>query len=115
VGKVADLAQLRNMHPDLANPPVYPVLLAGLMKVLPFDYTITTTKPFWSNAGRFWRFQPDFIIAAFNQLLFLTVITLVFFLARRLFDPGWPGSRPVCCWARNCSGGLACQGSPRCC
>ena len=28
-GKVADLAQLRGMHPDLANPPVYPVVLAG--------------------------------------------------------------------------------------
>jgi 4-amino-4-deoxy-L-arabinose transferase-like glycosyltransferase len=57
------------------------------MKVLPFDYTITTTKPFWSNGGRFWRFKPDFMIAVFNQLLFLAVITLVFFLARRLFDP----------------------------
>ncbi|MGD0261109.1 MAG: glycosyltransferase family 39 protein [Verrucomicrobiota bacterium] len=88
VGKAADLAQLRGMHPDLANPPVYPVVLAGLMKVLPFDYTISTTKPFWSNSGRFWRFKPDFIIALFNQLLFLAVITLVFFLARRLFDPG---------------------------
>ena len=87
-GKTADLAQLRGMHPDLANPPVYPVVLAGLMKVLPFDYAISTTKPFWSNAGRFWRFKPDFIIALFNQLLFLAVITLVFLLARRLFDSG---------------------------
>ena len=31
VGNVADLAQLRGMHPDLANPPVYPIVLAGLM------------------------------------------------------------------------------------
>ncbi len=88
VGKVADLAEIRGMHPDLANPPVYPVVLAALMKVLPFDYTASTTKPFWSNGGRFWRFQPDFLIALFNQLLFLAVIVLVFFLARRLFDPG---------------------------
>jgi hypothetical protein len=87
VGAVADPGRLRGMHPDLANPPVYPVVLAGLMKVLPFDYTITTTKPFWSNGGRFWRFKPDFMITMFNQLLFLAVITLVFFLARRLFDP----------------------------
>ena len=36
--QVADLGRLRGMHPDLANPPVYPVVLAGLMKVLPFDY-----------------------------------------------------------------------------
>ncbi len=85
-GKVADLAQLKGMHPDLANPPVYPVVLAALMKVLPFDYTVSTTKPFWSNNGRFWRFQPDFIIALFNQFLFMAAIVLVFFLARRLFD-----------------------------
>ncbi len=35
-GKTPDLAQLRTMHPDIANPPVYPMVLAGLMKVLPF-------------------------------------------------------------------------------
>src|SRR5690348_12675932 len=33
-----DAARLKGNHPDLANPPVYPVLLAGLMKVLPFRY-----------------------------------------------------------------------------
>jgi hypothetical protein len=87
LGKVADLAQIRGMHPDLANPPVYPVVLAGLMKVLPFNYTISTTKPFWSYNRSFWRFQPDFLIALFNQLLFLVLIALVFLLARRLFDP----------------------------
>jgi hypothetical protein len=87
VGKTADLAELRGMHPDLANPPVYPVVLAALMKVLPFRYTISIAKP-WGYNGRFWRFEPDFLIALFNQLLFLVVIMLVFFLARRLFDPG---------------------------
>jgi 4-amino-4-deoxy-L-arabinose transferase-like glycosyltransferase len=86
-GKVADLAEIRGMHPDLANPPVYPVVLAGWMKLLPFNYTITTTKPFWSFGRSFWRFQPDFLIALFNQLLFLALIALVFLLARRLFDP----------------------------
>jgi hypothetical protein len=30
-----DYAQLEGLHPDLANPPVYPLVLAGLMKVLP--------------------------------------------------------------------------------
>ena len=87
-GKVADLAQIRGMHPDLANPPVYPVVLAALMKVLPFDYAVSATKRFWSQDGRFLRFQPDFLIALFNQFLLLTGIVLVFFLARRLFDPG---------------------------
>ena len=71
----------------LANPPVYPVVLAGLMKVLPFDFTISAkARPFWSNGDRFWRYQPDFLIALFNQLLFFIVIVLLFFLARRLFD-----------------------------
>ena len=71
----ADLAQLKEMHPDIANPPVYPVLLAGLMKVLPFDYILPSKPvPFWSNDSRFWRFQPDFLIALFNQLLFLSLI-----------------------------------------
>lgn len=87
-GEVADLAQLRSMHPDLVNAPAYPVVLAGLMKVLPLDYAISTTKPFWSSNGRFWRYEPDFIIALFNQLLLVVVIALVFLLARRLFDPG---------------------------
>ena len=81
IGKSVDLAELRGMHPDLANPPVYPVVLAALMKVLPFNYTIANPKSFS-------RFQPDFLIAVFNQLLFLGVVALVFLLARRLFDPG---------------------------
>src|ERR1035437_9231416 len=65
VGKTADLAEVRGMHPDLANPPVYPVVLAALMKILPFNYTASSTKPFWRNNSKFWRFQPDFLIAVF--------------------------------------------------
>src|ERR1043166_5445973 len=37
-GGSPDEARLREMHPDLANPPVYPCVLAGLMKGLPFQY-----------------------------------------------------------------------------
>ncbi|MEI7935223.1 MAG: glycosyltransferase family 39 protein [Verrucomicrobiota bacterium] len=87
-GKIADLAEIRSLHPDLANPPVYPVVLAALMKVLPFDYSVSTTRSFWSSGRQFSRFEPDFLIALFNQVLLLTVIGLVFLLARRLFDPG---------------------------
>jgi hypothetical protein len=94
VDGVADPAQIRGPHPDLANPPVYPVVLAGLLKVLHLDYTITSSKSFWSSGGRFWRYKPDFVIALFNQLLFLVAVTVVFFLARRLFDAkvAWLGS-----------------------
>ena len=41
-----DFAQLKGMHPDLANPPVYPLVLGGLMKVLPFDYKVNTPTRF---------------------------------------------------------------------
>ena len=87
----ADPGLLKGNHPDLANPPVYPLLLAGLMKVLPFEYSASKTAPFWSNAGHFWRYQPDFLIALFNQTLFLVVVVLTFLLARHLFDAmiGW--------------------------
>ena len=86
-GKAADPSQIKGMHPDLANPPAYPVLLAGVMKVLPFRYLLPAKpEPFWSLNGRFWRHEPDFLIALVNQLLFLGVTVLIFFLARQLFD-----------------------------
>src|SRR5206468_3943560 len=46
------------------------------------------TKPqgFWSIGDRFWRYQPDFLIALFNELLLFVVVAQVYFLARRLFD-----------------------------
>ena len=73
------------MHPDLANPPVYPLMLAGLMKVLPFRYSIPGVTP-GNTSMSFDRSQPDFLIAAFNQVVFLGLIVAVFFVARRLFD-----------------------------
>ena len=118
-GKLADLAEIRNMHPDLANPPVYPVVLAVLMKILPFNYEVDTTHPFWSTAqsGRraFYRYEPDFLIALFNQVLLLGLIALVFFWPGACLIMGSPGSLPACCWAPNCSGGSASRGSPPCC
>ena len=83
----ADFAQIHAPHPDLANPPVYPVVLAGLMKVLPFHFDVETKKSFWSDGGRFLRYQPDFLIAVFNEILLLVVMALTFLLARKLFDP----------------------------
>jgi hypothetical protein len=82
-----DPGRIKGNHPDLANPPVYPCALAALMKVAPMKWKIDPTKPFWSFDGRFWRYQPDFVIGLFNELIFLAVIVLTFFLARRLFDP----------------------------
>ncbi|HLH53878.1 MAG TPA: glycosyltransferase family 39 protein [Verrucomicrobiae bacterium] len=83
----ADAARLKGPHPDLANPPAYPVLLAGLMKVLPFRYAIPSKpRKFWSFQGKFYRYQPDFIIALCNQVLLMGLVVSAFFMARRLFD-----------------------------
>lgn len=86
-GGAADYARIKGNHPDLANPPVYPCVLAAMMKVLPFKWAVSTGA-FWGQGGRFWRYEPDFLIGLFNQFLFFTVIVLTFLLARRLFDPG---------------------------
>lgn len=89
VGDLSDRAQLKGMHPDLANPPVYPLALAALMKTLPFHYPVAGQKSFWNRfeGDVFWWYEPDFLISLFNQVLFLITVGLVFFLARRLFDP----------------------------
>lgn len=70
-------------HPDLANPPVYPLLLAGLMKVAPFNWDIPVGR-----AESHWRFGPDQIIALLNQLWFVVMILQAFFLTRRLIHRG---------------------------
>ncbi|MEK7708116.1 MAG: glycosyltransferase family 39 protein, partial [Verrucomicrobiota bacterium] len=88
LGENADYSHIKGRHPDLANPPVYPGVLAALMKVLPFEWVIGPPKFFWSNDGRFLRYKPDFLIGFFNEFLFFAVIGLTFLLARRLFDPG---------------------------
>lgn len=67
----------RGPHPDLVTPPVYPLLLAGLMKVLPFHHAID---------GPFWVHQPEMLIAIANQVLFLMTIWLICGLAARMFS-----------------------------
>jgi hypothetical protein len=81
-----DHALLKSRHPDISNAPVYPLFLAGLMKVLPFRYELGGSHAFWNPGGQFMRYQPEFLIALANQLLYLMVVMLVFFIARRLFD-----------------------------
>ncbi len=76
---VSDMAEIRRMHPDISNPPVYPVLLAGLLKVLPGDFKASNKPPF--------RYPPELAIGVLNQLLFLLLIGAVFLLAKKLFDP----------------------------
>ncbi|TAK92929.1 MAG: hypothetical protein EPO07_18840 [Verrucomicrobia bacterium] len=82
----SDPARLKGRHPDLANAPLYPLALAGAMKVLPMHYKHDSTKPFWNSDGRFVRYQPDFLIGLFNQLFLVMTAILIFLLARRMFD-----------------------------
>jgi hypothetical protein len=86
IGDKADRAQIRDMHPDISNAPAYPLVLAGLMKVLPFKYEVSPPKSVWNKEGRFWMYQPDFLISLFNQFLFLIIAIMLFFFARGLFD-----------------------------
>ena len=78
-------ALLAEAHPDLANAPLYPLLLAGVLKVMPFGY------PDLSEAQQFSRYVPEVWIAGFNQFLFFLAVWMVFRLGRRLFDEpvGW--------------------------
>ena len=85
-GTIADYSRIRGPHPDISNPPVYPVVLAGLMRVLPFDFAASATRPFWSSNGHFMRYQPDFLITLFNEFLFAALVIVAMLWARRMFD-----------------------------
>ncbi len=85
-GDTTDRAQVRGLHPDLANPPLYPLLLAGWMKITPADYAVHPGRSIWNRGGSFWVYPPDFFLSLFNQALLFLAAGLVFRLARRLFD-----------------------------
>jgi hypothetical protein len=83
---VPDSAQINGAHPDLANPPLYPTVLAGILKLSGPDRDVETNRPFWSAGGRFQRHRPEFFIALFNQLLLLAAVALTFFIAKKILD-----------------------------
>src|SRR5882672_5345924 len=67
-------------HPDLANAPIYPTLLAAVLKANPFG------EPNLSKQQSFSIYLPDLWIAIFNQALLALAAWMIFRLARRLFD-----------------------------
>jgi hypothetical protein len=81
-----DYAQLNVAHPDLANAPVYPTVLAGMIKLWQPVWKVQTRQPFWSEGGKFLRYQPEFRIALLNQFLLLAVVALTFLITQKLFD-----------------------------
>ena len=78
-GRAKNDPQLTNRHPDLYNPPLYPLVLAGLFKMLPasaFKY---------DAADRV--YPPErWVILPFDQLCLLACVLIVFLWAKRLFD-----------------------------
>ncbi len=76
--ELKNLAVLKVAHPDLANAPAYPMLLAGLMKVAPIDFKIPR-KPFTAYGPELW-------IAGLNQILFFLAVLMLFKIANQLFD-----------------------------
>jgi 4-amino-4-deoxy-L-arabinose transferase-like glycosyltransferase len=54
------------------------------MKVMPFNYKIT-------DAANYPKYQPEILIAGFNQALFFAAAFIIFCLARKLFETsvGW--------------------------
>ncbi len=70
---------LKRPHPDLANAPVYPLVLAAAMRVLPFPDDVPTDRPVLSCKQDVW-------VALVNQVLFIGVIGLVYRLSRLWFD-----------------------------
>jgi len=78
-GNVPD-KELKTSFPDITHPPLYPLLLAAWMKVLPFEFGIDPEKQ------DFKRYQPEVLIQLLNQLLFFLVLLQVFRLGEKLFD-----------------------------
>ncbi len=72
-------ALIKEVYPDIQTPPVYPVLLAGWLKIMPFSWKIDTGK----NFEKHW---PDLWVAVFHQLLLLAAAILIYRLAGALFD-----------------------------
>jgi hypothetical protein len=83
---MTDFAQIATPHPDLANAPLYPTLLAGLFKCVPPTPDVQVARKFFWEGGHFARYPPEFFIALLNQLLLCGVVALTYLVARKLFD-----------------------------
>lgn len=82
--RIVNSTDLKYPHPDIYNPPAYPMVLSWIMQILPFEYEIDTEL-------KFLRYQPELLINIFNQFLFFIAVWIAFMLASRLFEEavGW--------------------------
>lgn len=75
----ADHQPLFDAHPDLANAPLYPLLLSGVFR-LAGPKVFQAKLPDQTYAPEQW------LIVPFNQLCLFATLLLVYFWAKRLFD-----------------------------
>ena len=66
-------------HPDICNPPLYPMVLAGLFRVLP-------GKAFTYDSAEHVYYPERWVILPFDQLCLFACLLLTFAWAKRLFD-----------------------------
>src|ERR1017187_401533 len=67
-------------HPDLTNPPLYPLVLAGLFKLMPAG---DTSK---YDMGEHFYYPERWVIVPFDQICLYGCVFLVFVWGKRLFD-----------------------------
>ena len=72
--------ELKESFPDITHPPLYPLLLAGWMKLMPFEFEIDL------NDIESQRYQPEILIHLLNQILFFLALLQLFRLGKQLFD-----------------------------
>ena len=77
----SDIGLLKQPHPDLQNPPVYPVMLAGLFKIMPDWYHTSIGK-----GGYAARLPNEQFISLLNLGWFGLATWLVYRLGTRLFE-----------------------------
>ncbi len=78
--EIKKIVALKSPHPDLANAPAYPTLLAGFMKIAPINYSMLP--------GRYFsKYSPEIWVAVLNQTLFFLAAIVLHKIARQLFDP----------------------------
>jgi 4-amino-4-deoxy-L-arabinose transferase-like glycosyltransferase len=72
-------ALLKEGHPDISNPPVYPLLLAPLLRLTPAPGDLAAVRGFTV-------YEPNMFIVVLNQALFWWGALLVFRLTLQWFD-----------------------------
>ena len=77
--------EILSQHPDVANAPVYPLVLAAALKFTPFPHSDVTKQQ------GFQIYKPDLWLAIINQIFIGLGAILVLRLGKRLFDEpvGW--------------------------